>query len=167
MIKYPHAINTCTLLVYKEGGYAVSDQYYIVKKEVVPEIYSKIIQVKKLLRSGGTHSINEAVKIVGISRGAFYKYKDSIYLESELGRKCITTLSLVLLHAPGVLSKILNVIAQESGNILTINQNIPIHDIANVTISLEDGTSPVDIDALIVSIKQVEGVNDVVILAKQ
>lgn len=50
-----------------KGGNTMSDQYYIVKREVVPEIYSKIIEVKKLLRSGGVHSINEAVKIVGIS----------------------------------------------------------------------------------------------------
>lgn len=145
----------------------MSDQYYIVKKEVVPEIYSKIIKVKKLLRSGGTHSINEAVKTVGISRGAYYKYKDSIFLESELGKKSITTVSFVLEHVPGVLSKLLNVIAEEKCNILTINQNIPIHDIANVTVSFEDASSDTDLERLISKVKQIEGINEVVILAKQ
>lgn len=145
----------------------MSDQYFIVKKEVVPEIYSKIIEVKKLLRSGGAHSINEAVKIVGISRGAYYKYKDSIFLESEISKRSITTLSLVLEHSPGVLYNLLNVLAKEKCNILTINQNIPIHDIANVTISFEDSDCGMDLDNLIRSLKNVEGVNDVVILAKQ
>lgn len=145
----------------------MSEQYYIVKKEVVPEIYSKVIEAKKLLRSGAARSINEAVEIVGISRGAFYKYKDRIFLESELGRKSITTIGLILQHIPGVLSRILNTIAEQQGNILTINQNIPIHDSANVTISFEDAANELNLDRLLDTIKHIEGVVQISVLARQ
>lgn len=145
----------------------MSEQYYIVKKEVVPGIYSKVIEAKRLLRSGTVHSINEAVEKVGISRGAFYKYKDCIFLESELGRKSITTISLALQHIPGILSQILNVIAEHHGNILTINQNIPIHDIANVTISIEDSSDEMDLDKLLHAIRTKEGVTEALVLARQ
>jgi chorismate mutase len=145
----------------------MSDQYFIVKKEVVPEIYSKVVEVKKLLRSGIAHSINEAAKIVGISRGAYYKYKDSVFMESELDKKSITTISLTLNHSPGVLSRLLNTIAEQRANVLTINQNIPIHDIANVTISLQAATPEMDLDTLINTINDLDGVVEVIILAKQ
>jgi chorismate mutase len=145
----------------------MSEQFYLVKKEVVPDIYAKIIEVKKLLRSAAEYSINEAVKVVGISRSAYYKYKDCIFLESEIGKKSITTISLLLKHIPGVLSKLLNVIAEEHGNILTINQNIPIHNIANVTITFEGDSSGVNMDELLEAIKKTEGIVSVAVIGKQ
>jgi len=151
----------------QRGGLAMSDQYYVVKKEALPEIYSKIIEVKRLLHSGTAHSVNEAVKTVGISRGAYYKYKDSVFLESEIGKKSIITLSFILEHSPGVLSNLLNAIAARNGNILTINQNIPINGVANVTISIEDQNFQVNLDNLMKDIKVIDGVNEVIVLAKQ
>ncbi|MDI6619633.1 MAG: ACT domain-containing protein [Clostridiales bacterium] len=143
------------------------EQYYIVKKEVVPEIYSKVIDAKKLIQSGTARSINEAVQMVGISRGAFYKYKDSIYLESEVSKKSIVTLSLLLQHIPGVLSNLLNIIAEWKGNILTINQNIPINDIANATVTFEYNPQDMDLDRLICAIKKVDGIIEVNIIGRQ
>jgi chorismate mutase len=145
----------------------MSDQFYLVKREVVPDIYAKIIEVKKLLRSAADYSINEAVKAVGISRSAYYKYKDCIFLESEIGKKSITTIGLLLKHVPGVLSKLLNVIAEKEGNVLTINQNIPIHNIANVTITFEGDSYDVNMDELIDTIRKTEGVVSVTVIGKQ
>lgn len=144
----------------------MADQFYIVKKEVVPNIYTKVIEAKKLLQSGTAHSINEAVEIVGISRGAFYKYKDNIFLEYELGKKSIATLSVTVQNKPGVLSKLLNIIAERMGNVLTINQNIPIHDIANVTITFEVEPE-MNLENLIITLKDIEGVNEAIVLARQ
>src|SRR5699024_4531733 len=81
--------------------------------------------------------INEAVKMAGISRSAFYKYKDWVFPFTEGSRGKIVTLSLILKDMPGVLSQILNMIAHTNANILTINQNIPIHGVGYVTISID------------------------------
>ena len=75
------------------------------------------------------------------------------------------TLGFTLEDVSGVLSDILTVLANYKTNVLTINQNIPINGIANVTISIETGNMTVDSDELTVNLGRIYGVNKVSILA--
>ena len=81
------------------------------------------------------NKVSEAVKKVGISRGTYYKYKDYVFLPAQgmSARKAV--ISLMLHHDKGILSEVLNTMSKVNANILTINQNIPIHDWASVVIS--------------------------------
>jgi len=105
--------------------------------------------------------------MVGMSRSAFYKYKDYIFpfYEASLGK--IVTIALILEHEPGVLSAILDEIAKAHGNVLTINQNIPIGGMANVTISFETGNLTKNIEELLQTIQSKRGVNKVDIIAQE
>lgn len=141
--------------------------YYIIKAEVLPEILKKTLKAKRLLKKGKAATINEAVKMAGMSRSAFYKYKDSIFPFFEVSRGKIITLSLTLEDQPGVLSNILDNVARAKGNILTINQNIPIQGIANVTISIRTAGMQESGEELIKSIQKIEGVQNVDILAQE
>ena len=51
---------------------------YIVSKEILPEAIIKTAQAKELLLRGEALTVNEAVDKVGISRSAFYKYRDGV-----------------------------------------------------------------------------------------
>ncbi|AYO30383.1 MAG: chorismate mutase [Thermoanaerobacteraceae bacterium] len=139
--------------------------FYIIKDEILPEIVRKTVKAKELLKSGKARTINEATEKVGMSRSAFYKYKDFIFpfYEASLGK--IITISLVLEHRPGVLSGILDEIARAHGNVLTINQNIPIQGLANVTISFETGGLIKNIEELIEDMQSKPGVQKVDIIA--
>lgn len=53
-------------------------QYYIVEAAALPEIFRKVAEAKRMLETGETDKVNEAAKAVGISRSAFYKYRDTI-----------------------------------------------------------------------------------------
>lgn len=110
---------------------------YIVDSKILPDVYEKVIIAKELMRRGEVLTIQEACKQVGISRSAFYKYKDSVYdfMSSEKGK--ILILFMILRHAPGVLSDIINTIASVRGNILTINQTMPILDAATLTVTID------------------------------
>lgn len=145
----------------KKGG------FYIIKDEILPEILKKTIKAKELLKSGRVRTINEATEQAGMSRSAFYKYRDSIYpfYEASLGK--IITISLILDHTPGVLSSILDEIAQAHGNVLTINQNIPIQNIANVTISFETGNLKMNVEELLEIINKKQGVKKTDIIAQE
>ena len=55
-----------------------SSEYYIVDKRVLPEVYIKVVEAKRLLEQHITSSVQEAVDIVGVSRSAYYKYKDYV-----------------------------------------------------------------------------------------
>ncbi len=132
----------------------------------MPEILRKTVKAKELLKSGKAKTINEATEIVGMSRSAFYKYKDYIFPFYEASMGKIITVSLLLEHIPGVLSAILDEIARAHGNVLTINQNIPIQNMAGVTISFETGNMTKNVEDLLEIIQNKDGVQKVDIVAQ-
>lgn len=141
--------------------------YYIIEESVLPEVFLKVIKAKELLEKGEVKAVNEAVKIVGISRSAFYKYKDCIFPFFESSRGKIITLSLVLKDTPGILSRILNIISSTNANILTINQNIPLGGVATVTISIRTSDMTGSVKELISEIERVDGVKKIEILGRE
>lgn len=142
-------------------------QYYIVEGSALPEVFLKTLQVQALLSKGEANTIQEAVDRVGMSRSAYYKYKDAIRPFHEATKGRIITISLLLEHTPGILSEILNEIAKAKGSILTINQNIPLHGIANATISFETKEMEGEVEELIEKIERTRGVKEVNIVAKE
>lgn len=145
----------------------MSNKYLIVDKEVLPSAFEKVINAKELLISGEYEEVTEAVKAAGVSRSTFYKYKDKVFKFSEknLSRKII--LNFMLKHKQGVLADVLQLLSVKGGNILTINQEIPINDIASVNITFEFQSISESMDDLIDDLKNVEGVRDVSILAME
>ncbi|WP_432408839.1 ACT domain-containing protein [Wukongibacter sp. M2B1] len=136
----------------------MNNKYLVIDKKILPDVFEKVLKAKELIRSGKVKGITDAVKNVGISRSTFYKYKDFVFALSEgnLGKK--VTISLLLEHEAGILSDLLNLIAEKKGNILTINQNIPINKIANVSITFDISSLEIDLDVLMDEIKSTPGV---------
>lgn len=141
--------------------------YFLVDSSVLPEVFSKVIEVKKILGKDAKRQINEAVKEVGLSRSAYYKYKDYVFPFYETSRGKVLTLFFVVEDFSGILSEIINCIAQAKGNILTINQNIPINGLADITISIETEEMKIDINELMNDISKIEGVRRQEILARE
>ncbi|MBZ4664537.1 MAG: amino acid-binding domain protein [Caloramator sp.] len=138
-------------------------KYYVVEAGVLPEVFIKVMEVKKLLNQGKYNRVNDAVKEVGISRSTYYKYKDSIF-EFYENKTQILTLAMILDHISGVLSKILDVVAKANGNILTINQSIPQEDFAMVSMSIDTIALNQNPDELIDIIKNLPGVRKIQII---
>ncbi len=135
--------------------------YYLVEESALSEVLLKTIHAKRLLETEKAENISEAVKIADISRSAFYKYKDLIkpFYESQMGKKI--TFLLVLEDVSGVLSGILKVMAKSKANILTINQNIPINGVANITVTIETAELTDSVERLVQKLKQVKGVSKI------
>ncbi len=112
-------------------------KYFIVDAEAMPEIIRKVAQAKQLLEMGEATTVNGAAQAVGISRSAFYKYKDSVRPFNDMLHGRIVTIQVMMRDEPGVLSGVLNVFAGTGVNFLTINQNIPVNGRAVVTITAE------------------------------
>ena len=112
-------------------------KYYIVEASALPEIFLKVAEVKRVLDSHETEKVSDAARRVGISRSAFYKYKDSILPFQNLMAGRIITFQITLKDTAGLLSKLLTIFASAGANILTINQTIPVGGIASVTVSAE------------------------------
>lgn len=144
-----------------------SSDYYIVDKKVMPEVFLKVIEVKELLSNQSVTSVQEACEIVQVSRSAYYKYKDYISPLGNNERGQTVIIAFNLKDKAGLLSNVLNILADNGANVLTINQTIPINGIANVTISIETSNLELGINLLLEKIKKVKGVMALKIIARE
>ena len=131
---------------------------YLVREEILPKAIKKTILAKELINSGEVRTVNEAVEKANLSRSAYYKYKDYVYSFFEATRDKIVTLALLISHRPGTLQDVLRVIAEEGGNVLTINQGLPARGAATVHISLETAKLRSDFQTLLEKVDVVDGV---------
>ncbi|QYR23394.1 ACT domain-containing protein [Paenibacillus sp. sptzw28] len=135
------------------------ERYFVVREDILPEGIVKTIQVKEMLQRGEAATVHEAAERVGLSRSAFYKYKDGVHLLNQLERERIVTISMDLVHRSGVLSKVLGLVAGYEGNVLTIHQTIPLQGMANVVISVDTSLMGGELSELIEAIRRQDGVH--------
>ena len=133
-------------------------KFFIVEAAALPEIFLKVAEAKRMLETGETDKVNEATKAVGISRSAFYKYRDTISPFQNLMAGRIINFQMMLKNKAGVLSALLSIFAQSGANILTINQSIPTGGRAMVTISAETGELECALEDLLHYIEATPGV---------
>ncbi|MFD1430567.1 MULTISPECIES: ACT domain-containing protein [Lacticaseibacillus] len=140
-------------------------KYYIVDSSILPEVVDKVIRARTMIENGQVRQVSEAVKRVGISRGTYYKYKDYVFLPEAGLTQRKAVISLMLHHDRGILSEVLNAISAANGSIITINQNIPIHDWASVVISFDISNLEGTIDELLDVLRASRGVTDVTLIS--
>lgn len=124
-------------------------KYYVVSGDILPDVLEQVMQARILLQSGKAKRISEAVKMVGISRGTYYKYKDAVFSfnAEQSNRKAI--ISMILRNEKGTLSKVLSLVSVKQVNVLAINQTIPISGIANVALTLDISDLEISIQSLV------------------
>ncbi len=111
-------------------------QLIVVESNVLPDVILKVLEVKKLLANKEEKSSASACKRIGVSRSAYYKYRNSVFSYEEKLTSKIITLYMQLMDKPGVLSSVLVSLHKLNANILTVNQSIPVDGVATVTVSL-------------------------------
>lgn len=131
--------------------------YLLVDMSVLPEVYVKVIEAKGYLQSGEAANASQAAKMAGISRSAYYKYKDKIFEYSEQGDD-VTTINAKLQDNAGVLGSVMNELYLAGANILAVNQSIPVNNIADVSITVCFAQSGHMTDEVLEKIKSVGGV---------
>ncbi|MDO4935425.1 MAG: ACT domain-containing protein [Phascolarctobacterium sp.] len=141
-------------------------KFYLVEEEILPEAIRKTIKTKELLRLNDDLTINDAVKQLGLSRSAFYKYRDSIFPFYEATKNKIISLSILVEDKPGALSRLLNSIAEDGGSIITINQGIPLQGIAHITLSIDTKIMNVDLEAMLDKLRMLQGTKRIEVLGQ-
>lgn len=140
-------------------------QYYVVEASALPEIFLKVAETKRLLSTGEAVTVNEATQMTGISRSAFYKYRDSVLPFQNMMTGRILTFQLLLHDEPGLLSSILEVFAETKANIITINSIVPTNGTAVVTISADTQELTISLEELVRILADTRGVLKAEVLA--
>ena len=133
-------------------------KYYIVAANALPEVFLTVAEAKRMMQTGEADTVGDATKKAGISRSAFYKYKDSVQPFNDMKAEHIITFYGMLKDNTGVLSHVLGIFASSGANILTINQSIPTNGCAAVTISAETSGMEQTLESLMAAASAVEGV---------
>ncbi len=145
----------------------MKDQFFIVNGSVLPEIFGKVIEVKTLLATKKVKDITEGVRKVGISRSVYYKYKDNVFLLSEMSKGRKVSLTILVDHQAGALSNVLDIMAKHKANILTINQGVPINDAAYVTMTIDISDMTIDMKAFNAILMETEFILRVEVIAME
>ena len=148
-------------------GIMEETKYYLVRKKALPEGLLNGVEAKRLLESGKVLTIHDATEAVGISRSSFYKYKDDIFPFHDNVKGKTITFVLQMDDVPGLLSVVLQKIAEYKANLLTIHQTIPINGVASLTLSVEVRPDSGDISEMLEGVERLSGVHYVKILARE
>ena len=140
-------------------------KYYIVEASALPEIFVKVAEAKRLLQSGEASTVNDATQMTGISRSAFYKYRDAVLPFQNMMNGRIITFQFLLQDRKGLLSSLLSIFAEHKTNIQTINSIIPSNGCAVVTISAETIDLPIPIEEFLHQVSKLPGVVKAEVLA--
>ena len=131
-----------------------NEKFYIVAADALPEVFLRVAEARRMLQVGEADTVGEAACKAGISRSAFYKYKDAVI-----------TFYTLLKDTPGALSNILSIFANSGANILTINQTIPTNGCAGVTVTAETSEMHESLEEMMTEITAADGVLKFEILA--
>jgi chorismate mutase len=139
--------------------------YYIVESSALPEVFLKVAEAKRLLSTGEVSTVNDATKLTGISRSAYYKYRDAVMPFQHMMSGRVITFQLLLQDETGLLSKLLSIFAEHKANIMTINSIVPTNGCAVVTISAETMNLVLPVEDLLRILRKTKGVIKADILA--
>ena len=137
---------------------AKTPKYFLVEAAALPEVFLKVAEAKRMLETGEVSTVGEATTATGISRSAYYKYRDALMPFQNLMAGRIITFQMMLKDRTGVLSGILSILAYCGANILTINQTIPTNGCAMVTMSSETSDLRCSVEELMKRIGNLDGV---------
>ena len=137
---------------------ANNPKYFIVEASALPEIFLKVAEAKQLLATGQLATVNEAAKHTGISRSAFYKYRDALLPFENMSSGRIITFQLIIHDQPGIF-------ANCNSNIRTINSIVPTDGCAVVTVSAETIHITGELEEMLQQLRNASGVIKAEILA--
>lgn len=141
-------------------------KFYLIREDVLPESVIKTLKIKDALKNNSELSIYDAVKQYGLSRSAFYKYRETIFpVDEKLLDHREFTLILYVNDIVGMLAQVLNTISQLQLSVLTIHQSVPMNDKATITLSINASSSDLMIDDVVIALREIEHVSKVELIS--
>ena len=133
-------------------------RFLLVDVSVLPEVFLKVLKAKELLAAGNAKNVSAATKMAGLSRSAFYKYKDCIF-DAENSKE-VLTVNATLLDETGALQSLLAGISAAGASIV-INQATPENGAAQVAVSIRTGGMQGTLEDMLAQLKKQRTVVDI------
>ena len=131
--------------------------YLVVNSDLLPPVFSGVIKAKKLLAEGIATNTSQAAKMAGISRSAFYKYRDFVFEFEDLNHSTVNLIA-VLTDRVGVFSALTSVLYENGANIITVTQGLPVNGTAAVSLTVGTDNVKISLDELLSKLKSADGI---------
>lgn len=125
--------------------------FLLVDAEVLPDVFMRVLRAKELIASGQAKNASEASAMAGVSRSAFYKYKDRVFY-ADAGRE-VATITATLLDETGALQQLLAQISAAGADVVTINQSMPENGAAKVAVTVRTSSMSQSLSGLCEELK--------------
>ena len=135
----------------------MEQEMLLVSSQALPDVFIKVMQAKRLIASGEAKTATDASRMCGISRSAYYKYKDSVFeYSNSLGQT--VSLQASLRDKAGVLSAFLQHLYSLNANLLTVNQGLPVNGIASFSVSFRISNEDFSVSQMLNDLAALDGV---------
>ena len=132
-----------------------NSEFVLVNKKALPPVFAGVLLAKQLLAEGKAANATQAIREAGISRSAFYKYRDCVFPGSADNENSIN-LSVSLSDKAGVFSAMTTVLYENGANL--INQGKPVDGIAAVSLTIDARHMRISADNMLELLKKTDGV---------
>ena len=140
-----------------------NNNFILVGSNVLPPVFKGVLLAKQLLADGRAANATQAVKMAGISRSAFYKYRDYVYEYIAEDMNSLN-ISVLLSDKAGVLSALTTVLYKYGVNIITVNQSMPVDGTASASLTVRTDNLKLPINDLLEKLRETDGILSVKIL---
>lgn len=134
-----------------------SEKFLLVSTNVLPTVFQGVVYAKELLATGQAANITKAIQMAGISRSAFYKYKDFVFKYTDSENNYLN-LKAQLSDKAGVFSALTTALSKFNVNLVTVNQNTPVNGAADVSLTVDINNLTVSLEELIKTLSKIDGV---------
>lgn len=129
----------------------------MVDASALPEVFTKVVEAKHLIDSKKASSASEAIKMAGLSRSAYYKYKDMVFVCNDNNTNKLD-IQVILKDQAGVFSNFSSHLFKKGVNIITMTQTEPKNGLAAVYITLGIENLKCSIKDLLEQSENIDGV---------
>ena len=140
---------------------------YMVDFSILPTAVKATIRAKQMLEDGRANSIYDAVRKVGISRSAFYKYKDHVSDALDENARDVLTMTVMLQNDVTVLTRFLRKFSKEETEPITMVRTAPMGGLVALMLSFYLADLPYDSEDFIKMVRGVKGVEDVIVMGDE
>ena len=141
----------------------MSQEFLIIDKNILPEHFGMIIEIKELINNG--YKISDACKKVGLSRSTFYKYKDNVFLTSGLTNKKANIL--VKMKEKGSFIELLKLLDEMNIQAVNIHKETLVNGIQEVFLTLSTNNIIMDYNDVIKDVRRIKDIKEVLLLGSE
>ncbi len=141
----------------------MSQEFLIIDKNILPEHFGMIIEIKELINNG--YKISDACKKVGLSRSTFYKYKDNVFLTSGLTNKKANIL--VKMKEKGSFIELLKLLDEMNIQAVNIHKEVLVNGVQEIFLTLSTNNITMDFNDVVKDVRRLISVKEVMLLASE